>query len=117
MAVGAGAAVWGMNKASELARNLTPGGLADNAARGAVGLGDAVRAFAGDVREGMVRRELELNRQLGLDGSVLAAPGDPERPVLRGSATRLALETPQPPPLTHHDELDRSTRYEQKEGH
>ncbi|MEZ0089829.1 DUF6167 family protein [Streptacidiphilus sp. EB129] len=88
MAVGAGATVWTLNKANQVARSLTPGSLADSAARGAVDVGEAVRSFAGEVRAGMVQRELELNRQLGLDGSVLAAPGTPGAPVLRGSAAQ-----------------------------
>jgi Family of unknown function (DUF6167) len=86
MAVGAGATVWTMNKASQVARSLTPGGLADSAANGAVQLGDAARSFATEVRAGMLQRELQLNRELGLDGSVLAAPGADGAPVLRGRA-------------------------------
>ncbi|TDU02743.1 hypothetical protein EDD99_1144 [Streptomyces sp. 846.5] len=88
MAVGAGATVWTVNKANRLARSITPGSLADTAAQGAVELGGAVRSFAGEVRAGMLQRELELNRELGLDGSVLALPGPPARPVLRGTASR-----------------------------
>jgi hypothetical protein len=87
MAVGAGAAVWTVNKANRLARSITPGSLADTAAQGAVELGGAVRSFTGEVRAGMLQRELELNRQLGLDGSVLALPGPQGRPVLRGTAS------------------------------
>jgi hypothetical protein len=83
MAVGAGATVWTLNKANQVARSLTPGSLADTAAQGAVDLGGALRSFAGEVRAGMLQRELELNRELGLDGSVLAAPGEAGRPVLR----------------------------------
>jgi hypothetical protein len=90
MAVGAGATVWALNKANQVARSLTPGSLADSAARGAVDAGEAVRSFAGEVRAGMAQRELELNRQLGLDGSVLAAPGATESPVLRGALVRAA---------------------------
>ncbi|MEY9963897.1 hypothetical protein ABIA33_001931 [Streptacidiphilus sp. MAP12-16] len=91
MAVGAGATVWTLNKANRVVRSLTPGSLADSAARGAVDLGEAVRSFAGEVRSGMAQRELELNRQLGLDGSVLAAPGRADAPVLRGTFVRTAL--------------------------
>ena len=86
MAVGAGATVWTINKANQVARSLTPGSLADSAARGAVDLGAAARSFAGEVRAGMLQRELELNRELGLDGSVLAAPGPAAGPLLRGRA-------------------------------
>ncbi|QMU76415.1 hypothetical protein GXW83_12370 [Streptacidiphilus sp. PB12-B1b] len=86
MAVGAGATVWTINKANQVARSLTPGSLADSAARGAADLGAAARSFAGEVRAGMLQRELELNRELGLDGSVLAAPGGSAGPLLRGRA-------------------------------
>ena len=88
MAVGAGVTVWTVNKANRLARSITPGSLADTATQGAVELGGAVRSFAGEVRAGMLQRELELNRQLGLDSSVLALPGPPPgKPVLRGTAS------------------------------
>jgi len=86
MAVGAGATVWTINKANRLARSITPGSLADTAAQGAVELGGAVRSFTGEVRAGMLQRELELNRQLGLDGSALELPGPRNGPVLRGIA-------------------------------
>ena len=86
MAVGAGATVWTINKANQVVRSITPGSLADSAAHGAVQLGDAARSFAAEVRAGMLQRELELNRELGLDGSVLAAPGADAGPVLRGRA-------------------------------
>ncbi|MBC3841624.1 hypothetical protein GXW82_19205 [Streptacidiphilus sp. 4-A2] len=86
MAVGAGATVWTINKANKVARSLTPGSLADSAANGAAELGDAARSFAAEVRAGMLQRELELNRELGLDGSVLAAPGPDGAAVLRGRA-------------------------------
>lgn len=103
MAVGAGATVWTLNKAQQVARSITPGSLADSAARGAVDAGSAVRSFAGEVRSGMLQRELELNRQLGLDGSVLATP-DPGAPVLRGSVRkRVELPSPAPAPSSTTD--------------
>ena len=71
MAVGAGATVWTINKANQVARSLTPGSLADSAANGAVELGEAARSFAAEVRAGMLQRELELNRELGLDLSLI----------------------------------------------
>jgi len=147
MAVGAGAAVWTMNKVNEMARGLTPDGLADSAARGAISVGDAVRSFTGEVRTGMARREIELNRQLGLDGSVLAVEnlaaeraaaerGLDGRPVLRGlPGPRAAGGGPAPArplpgtprrrpalPRTHDHDHDRAIRpgqdqYDQKEGH
>jgi hypothetical protein len=92
MAVGAGATVWTINKANRVARSLTPGSLAEGAALGSLEVGRAVRNFRDEVRAGMLQRELELNRQLGLDGSVLATPGYSEDGrVLRAAAVRSAL--------------------------
>jgi hypothetical protein len=92
MAVGAGATVWTINKANRVARSLTPGSLAEGAALGSLEVGKAVRNFKDEVRAGMLQRELELNRQLGLDGSVLATPGYSEDGrVLRAAAVRSAL--------------------------
>ncbi|MEZ0068703.1 hypothetical protein ABIA32_004737 [Streptacidiphilus sp. MAP12-20] len=91
MAVGAGATVWTINKANRLARSLTPGGVAEGAALGSLEVGRAVRNFTHEVRAGMLQRELELNRQLGLDGSVLAAPVHPDAPVLRAAPMRSVL--------------------------
>lgn len=97
MAVGAGATVWTINKANRMARSLTPGGLAEGAALGSLEVGRAVRNFKDEVRAGMLQRELQLNRQLGLDGSVLATPGYAEDArVLRAAAVRAAL-----PPGSH----------------
>ncbi|MEY9873448.1 hypothetical protein ABH931_002930 [Streptacidiphilus sp. MAP12-33] len=92
MAVGAGATVWTINKANRVARSLTPGSLAEGAALGSLEVGRAVRHFRDEVKAGMLQRELELNRQLGLDGSVLATPGYTEdAKVLRAAAVRSAL--------------------------
>jgi hypothetical protein len=91
MAVGAGATVWTLNKASRLARSLTPGSLAEGAALGSLEIGRALRHFKDEVRAGMLQRELELNRQLGLDGSVLATPGHSDVPVLRAAPQRATL--------------------------
>jgi hypothetical protein len=92
MAVGAGATVWTLSKANRVARSLTPGGLAEGAALGSLEVGRAVRNFRDEVRAGMLQRELELNRQLGLDSSVLATPGYTEDArVLRAAAVRHAL--------------------------
>jgi hypothetical protein len=105
MAVGAGATVWTLNKANRLARSLTPGSLAEGAALGSVEAGRAVRNFRDEVRAGMLQRELELNRQLGLDGSVLATPGYTEDArVLRAAAVRSAL----PPGAVPHPAPERA---------
>ena len=109
MAVGAGATVWTLNRAQRLARSITPGSLADGAARGAVDAGAAVRSFAGEVRAGMLQRELELNRELGLDGSVPATGSD--APVLRGQV-RKRVEIPPAVPSTTH-----ITPYNRNEDH
>jgi hypothetical protein len=74
MTVGAGAAVWAMNKANDAARRLTPESLAGTAARGALDLGDAVRSFTDEVRSGMAERESQLRGDLGLDTVRLPAP-------------------------------------------
>jgi hypothetical protein len=121
MAVGAGATVWTINKANRVARSLTPGSLADSAANGAAELGEAARSFAAEVRAGMLQRELELNRELGLDGSVLAAPGSDGAPVLRGRAQRVRpgrnrVELPAP---VHHtsDITPYVSPYDRNEDH
>ncbi len=115
MAVGAGATVWTINKANRVARSLTPGSLADSAAQGAVEIGGAVRSFAGEVRAGMLQRELELNRELGLDGSVLALPG-PDRPVLRGIAAQRADKPFEISPAAPSTSTD-ITPYDRNEDH
>ncbi|MCC9305689.1 DUF6167 family protein [Kitasatospora sp. RB6PN24] len=74
MAVGAGTAVWAMNKANEAAQRLTPDSLSGTAARGALQLGDAARRFARDVRAGMAEREDQLRADLGLDGTAVVEP-------------------------------------------
>lgn len=74
MAVGAGTAVWAMNKANEAARKLTPDSLSGTAARGALHLGDAAKRFALDVKAGMAEREQELRADLGLDGTAVLDP-------------------------------------------
>lgn len=74
MAVGAGTAVWAMNKANEAARRLTPDSLSGTAARGALHLGDVAKRFALDVKAGMAEREQELRADLGLDGTAVLDP-------------------------------------------
>ncbi len=74
MTVGAGAAVWAMNKANEATRRLTPDSLSGTAARGALQLGDAAKRFALEVRAGMAEREEQLRSDLGLDGTAVVEP-------------------------------------------
>ncbi|MCX4745113.1 DUF6167 family protein [Kitasatospora sp. NBC_01287] len=80
MTVGAGAAVWAMNKANEATRRLTPDSLSGAAARGALHLGDTAKRFALDVRAGMAEREEQLRADLGLDGTAVV---EPPRPAAR----------------------------------
>jgi hypothetical protein len=98
MTVGAGAAVWAMNKANEATRRLTPDSLSGAAARGALQLGDAAKRFAQDVREGMVEREDQLRADLGLDGTaVVEPPARSRRPIAPGhSAPRAISAAPGP---------------------
>lgn len=90
MAVGAGAAVWAMNKANEAVHRMTPDSLSGTAARGALQLGDAAKRFAHDVRAGMAEREAELRSDLGLDGTAVVEPPSRRR-ALRGEPTYRAI--------------------------
>ncbi|WP_327065704.1 DUF6167 family protein [Kitasatospora sp. NBC_01302] len=74
MTVGAGAAVWAMNKANEATRRLTPDSLSGAAARSALHLGDTAKRFALEVRAGMAEREEQLRADLGLDGTAVVEP-------------------------------------------
>ncbi|MCQ4082773.1 DUF6167 family protein [Streptomyces sp. RB6PN25] len=65
-AAGITAGVWATMKVNRAARRLTPDSLAATAADRAIEIGGRARQFAHDVREGMNRRELELNDALGL---------------------------------------------------
>ncbi|MGF1431285.1 DUF6167 family protein [Kitasatospora sp. LaBMicrA B282] len=87
MTVGAGAAVWAMNKANEATRRLTPDSLSAGAVRGALQLGDAARQFALDVRAGMAEREEQLRSDLGLDGTAVVDP--PTRRPIAGAPRTL----------------------------
>ncbi|MFB7908507.1 DUF6167 family protein [Kitasatospora sp. NPDC056076] len=90
MAVGAGAAVWAMNKANGAVQRLTPDSLSGTAARGALHLGDRARQFAQDVRSGMAEREEQLKDDLGLHGTAVAEPRSTRR-VLRGEPQYRAI--------------------------
>ncbi|MFE9425384.1 DUF6167 family protein [Kitasatospora sp. NPDC006697] len=92
MTVGAGAAVWAMNKANEASRRLTPDSLSGTAARGALRLGDAARQFAKDVQAGMAEREEQLRADLGLDGTAVVEPA--RRRPLTGRAIKAAPGAP-----------------------
>ncbi|MFE6871167.1 DUF6167 family protein [Kitasatospora sp. NPDC057692] len=89
MAVGAGAAVWAVNKANETVHRLTPDSLSGTAARGALHLGDLAKGFAQDVRAGMTEREEQLREDLGLDGTAVVEPR--RRGALRGEPRYRAI--------------------------
>ncbi|GHF52799.1 hypothetical protein GCM10018790_33190 [Kitasatospora xanthocidica] len=89
MAVGAGAAVWAMNKANGAVQKLTPDSLSGTAARGALHLGDLAKQFAQDVKAGMAEREEQLKDDLGLHGTAVVEPR--QRRVLRGEPQYRAI--------------------------
>ncbi len=70
LALGATLGVLIMRKLSRAAARLTPSGLAQGVAAGLADLADALRDFAGEVREAMVEREAQLRESVGLDGTV-----------------------------------------------
>lgn len=74
--LGAGAAIGVLvvRRLTRVAESLTPAGLGRSLATSVVGLGDAVRDFAADVREGMAEREAQLLAALETDGQH-GAPG------------------------------------------
>jgi len=78
---GAAAGVWATIKVNRKLKQLTPEGLAAQAANKAVDAGHRLKDFALDVRSGMVQREGELAEVLGLRASV-----DAELPAQRGKA-------------------------------
>jgi hypothetical protein len=70
VAVGATAAVLVVRRVQRTAEAMTPQALA----AAVVGLGEALRAFAEEVRAGMTERELELRVALGLEGDSTLPP-------------------------------------------
>jgi hypothetical protein len=67
IALGATAGVLIVRKLTQTAERMAP----SKAIPGALGnLGDAIRQFGAEVREGMAERELELREGLGLDDAV-----------------------------------------------
>lgn len=69
VALGATVGVLVVRKAQQAAARLTPTGLAGGLTAAIGGLGDAIRDFGADIREGMQEREDDLRTQLGLDGT------------------------------------------------
>ncbi len=79
LAMGATVGALVVRKASRAAQRLTPASMVGSLAEGIRDLGDAVREFTVDVREGMREREEELRDGVGLDGRLGAKPEDFER--------------------------------------
>ncbi len=77
LTAGVGVGVVGVWRARRAVSRFTPTGLAENL----VGVGEAVRDFVDEVREGMVERELELRSALGLENpqDILGAVMDADR--------------------------------------
>ncbi|GAA3103577.1 hypothetical protein [Streptosporangium carneum] len=63
ISLGAFGAVWTMRKL----QSLHPNHMARRAARGAAGVLEQVRDFAGDALDGAAQRETELRSRFGLD--------------------------------------------------
>ena len=68
MALGATVGVLVVRKASQTAKRFTPAGVQSSMTGALGGLGDAIREFGANVREGMAEREELLRTELGLDG-------------------------------------------------
>lgn len=89
-----------VRKLSRQAAKLTPEGLAQQAKHQATGLGDAIREFAEDVREGIAARENELHQALlpGQDGSRAESNGhsNGHRGIDPDAAARFARDSESP---------------------
>jgi hypothetical protein len=68
IALGATVGILVVRKASQAARKLTPAGVQSSMTGALGGLGEAIREFGENVREGMAEREDLLRTELGLDG-------------------------------------------------
>jgi hypothetical protein len=67
IALGATAGVLLVRKVTQTAQRFTPSGMSQGVAGALGGLGDAIRDFAAEIREGMAEREEELREGLGLN--------------------------------------------------
>jgi hypothetical protein len=67
IALGATAGVLLVRKVTQTAQRFTPSGMSQGVAGALGGLGDAIRGFGAEVREGMAEREEELREGLGLN--------------------------------------------------
>jgi hypothetical protein len=68
IALGATVGILVVRKVSQAASRYTPAGVQSSLTGALGGLGDAIRQFGEDVREGMAEREDLLRTELGLDG-------------------------------------------------
>ena len=68
IALGATVGVLVVRKASQAAKRFTPAGVQSSMTGALGGVGDAIRDFGANVREGMAEREDLLRAELGLDG-------------------------------------------------
>jgi hypothetical protein len=68
IALGATVGILVVRKMSQAASRFTPGGMQSSMTGALGGLGDAIRDFGENVREGMAEREDLLRSELGLDG-------------------------------------------------
>ena len=69
IALGATVGILVVRKASNAAKRFTPAGVQSSVTGAFGGLGDAIRDFGANVREGMAEREDQLRTELGLDGT------------------------------------------------
>ena len=69
IALGATVGILVVRKASQAAQRFTPAGMQGSLTGALGGLGEAIRDFGANVREGMAEREDQLRSELGLDGS------------------------------------------------
>ena len=100
-AFGAAVGVLAVRRVGRAAEALTPPALAASLSEAVAELGEAVRDFAADVREGMAERESELRSELGLDedraawdDQALAVPARRRHALRARPADRLPLPTP-----------------------
>jgi hypothetical protein len=69
IALGATVGILVARKATQAAQRFTPAGMQSSMTGALGGLGEAIREFGVNVREGMAEREDLLRTELGLDGS------------------------------------------------
>ena len=68
IALGATVGVLVVRKASQTAKRFTPAGMQSSMTGALGGLGEAIREFTAELRDGMAEREDLLRSELGLDG-------------------------------------------------